>query len=1026
MSIKLASAASAIALILLSLAPSQEALAQGAGTLRGQVVDPSSAVIPNATVVVTGGNGVTRNAKSNGQGQFTISNLPAGTYSVRADAKGFVTFTKPDVNVSPGQATPLDIALQIATEAQEVQVSESSQAQLSVDASSNVSAIVLKEEDLEELPDDPDDLQADLEALAGPAAGPNGAQFFVDGFSGGQLPPKSTIREIRINSNPFSSEFDRPGFGRIEILTKPGSDKYHGMAFFNFGDRVFDSRNPLLTTSPPAYSSKLYTANFGGPLSKRASFLLDFNGRNINENALVNARILDNNFNEVPYNVAVVTPTRYWQLNPRLDYQLSTNNTLVVRYNHTSTSNLGGVGTFSLPTQETQAFNKNNLVQITETAVLGTKAVDETRFQFRDSHNNQIGLGDFLIPGINVNSSFNSGGAPESTNFTHDKSYELQNFVTLAEGRHAIKVGFRAREDDTSSQATSNFNGSYTFAAPNVARGIPACLAGYANPTSLDLYQQTQILLSQGVPISTILAEGCGPTQLTLSGGIPLQSVTQFDLGVYVQDDWRLRPNLTINMGLRYETQTNIQDHMDWAPRVGFAWAPGAKANGASKTVIRGGYGIFYDRFTDTNVLNVLRYNGIEQQNYIITQGLPNAAAALAYYALTPGAAPALPPTSLLNLQNQAIYQIAANFKAPSMSQLAIGVDRQLPARTQMSVNFVDTRGVHLLRTRDINAPCPPGDASICGIAGVRPNPSEGDIYLYESSGIFKQMQIITNVNSRVNSHIQLQGYYTYGQAHTNTSGSQNASGFSMDQYNNAIDWGRASFDARHRGFIGGTVGLPLQIQANPFVTMSSGLPFNITTGSDFNGDSIFNARPAFANGAPCGGNIKCTPYGNFNIAPVAGAALIPYNYGNGPAQFSVNIRLSRTWGWGERAEPTRPNRGGGGGGGGFGAPGGGRGGPRGGFGGGGRGGFGRFGGGNTGKRYNLTLTASARNAFNHANLGQPTGSLISPFFGQSLTLASGGGPGGGGGGGGPGGPFGGGASEAGNRKIEFQLRFQF
>ncbi len=204
------------------------------------------------------------------------------------------------MNVTAGQATTLDISLQIAAEAQQVSVSDQAAGQLSVDASSNVGALVLKNEDLDALPDDPDDLQADLEALAGPAAGPNGAQFFVDGFSGGQLPPKSSIREIRINSNPFSSEFDRPGFGRIEILTKPGTDSFHGSAFANYGDRIFDTRNPFLATEP-GYNSKMLGLNLSGPINKKASFFLDFNRRQIDENSLIKAQVLDSNFNEVPY-----------------------------------------------------------------------------------------------------------------------------------------------------------------------------------------------------------------------------------------------------------------------------------------------------------------------------------------------------------------------------------------------------------------------------------------------------------------------------------------------------------------------------------------------------------------------------------------------------------------------------------------------------------------------------------------------------------------------------------------------------
>jgi hypothetical protein len=1000
----------------LIIAAPQQARAQAQGSIRGLVTDPSAAVVPGATVIATG-NGVTRTAKSDGQGRYTLANVPPGAYNIRADASGFVTYTQSDVNVSAGQANGLDIALQIAAEAQQLQVTDQAASSLSTDASANVGAIVLKEADLDALPDDPDDLQADLEALAGPAAGPNGAQFFVDGFSGGQLPPKSSIREIRINSNPFSSEFDRPGFGRIEILTKPGTDSYHGQAFVNYGNKIIDSRNPFLTTAPPLYNYTLLTGNLGGPINKKSSFFIDYTRRDINENSLVNAQILDSNRNEVPFNVAVVVPNMQWQISPRVDYAINANNTLVVRYNHTQSSNLSGVGGFTLPSQETQSFNKNNTVQITETAILGTKAVDETSFQFRDSHNNVTNAnGDPVAPGLNVSGSFMAGGAPFglvnglAANNTDNLGYELRNFVTLAQGSHAIKVGFRVRQTNESILSTNNFNGSYTFNAPNTVNGLPQCFAGtgITAPTSLDLYRQTEIMLSQNIPVATILAQGCGPSQFTLNSGITYQPVRQFDLGAYVQDDWRFRPNLTVNAGIRYETQNNIHDHLDFAPRIGFAWAPGAKGNKPSKSVVRGGYGIFFDRFDQSNTLNTLRYNGSAEQNFTINTSNPNAAAALAYFALTPGAQPAVPPSALLATQNQAIYRVSSSYHAPYQSQFAIGVDRQLPWRTQMSVNFIDTRGVHVQRLRDINAPLDTNPS-------LRPFPGLGDVYQYESSGIFKQSQLVFNANSRINSHFSLQGNYAYGHAHTN------ASGFPMDQYNDNQDYGRAPYDVRNRGVITGNIGLPWRISASPFMQMSSGSPFNITTGQAFNGDGIYNARPAFAASSQCGlglPNIKCTPFGDFNTNPAVGAAVIPFDDAEGPGTFSINLRVSRSWGWGEKkgTDANRPRGGGGpgGGGGGRGGPGGGGGGRGGGFGGfgggGGRGGpGGGFGGGPNNNRYNITATVSARNLFNHVNDGTPNGSLNSPFFGQSLALAQG---------------VGGGS--AGNRKIELQVRFSF
>jgi hypothetical protein len=1018
------------ALFFVAAFSAQQAGAQNVGTVRGSVTDPSAAVVPGATIQVNG-NGVSRSVKSDGQGKYTLT-LPPGTYAVRADAKGFVTFTQPAFTVAAGQVSPLDIALQIQTEAQEVQVSDQAAGQVSVDPSQNVGALVLKNEDLDALPDDPDDLQADLTALAGPAAGPNGAQFFIDGFSGGQLPPKSSIREIRINSNPFSAEYDRPGFGRIEILTKPGSDAYHGSALFQYGDKILDTRNPFLPTEP-GYDSKMFSANVGGPVRKnKMSFYLDINRRMIDQDNLIKAQVIDSNFNQVPYIGAFPTPNRLWLLSGRLDYQINATNTLVMRYNYTDSGQTGGVGGLALPSQETLSKSLTNGVQITETMIIGTKAVDETRFQFRDTHTGQDSVAS-PGPGINVSGSFNSGGPPfTEPGYNRDKNYELTNIITFTQGTHAIKVGGRARQDDLSNFSTNNFNGSYTF---SLASGTNAqCLAGYTDPTSLTLYAVTEQLLSQGVPTSTIQAEGCGPTQLTLSSGIPLIKVRQFDLGMFVQDDWRLRPNLTVSTGIRYETQNNIKDHNDWAPRVAVAWAPFAKKNAPSKTVIRSGFGFFYDRFADSNVENALRNNGFTQQSYQLNAGTAAGNAALLAYPNLPCPLPLVPSTcSVLGgatLAQQNIYQIDPAFHAPYMMQSNIGLERALPGRTSLSVNVIDSRGVHTQLTRDINAPLTFGPN-----IGAIPYPGFGPIYQYESAGLYKQIQYITNVSTRFNRRVSLSGYYALGFAHSN------ANGLPMDQYNLAEDYGRAQFDVRHRGYIGGVINLPYAINAAPFITMQSGSPFDITTGAAYEGDGIFDARPAFAPAGTCptsAANYRCnTPWGSFYLTPTVGQPVIPVNYGQGPAQFSANVRISRTWGWGEKVDPNAipnvgpggpggpdgggpggggrgPGGGGGGrgGGGGFGGGGGGRGG--GGFGGGGGGGR-RGGGGVSGKKYSLTATVNARNFINHVNLAAPSGNLSSTFFGQSTSLANGGGAG-----------FGGGGSAAGVRRIEFSLRLSF
>ena len=199
-------------------------------------------------------------------------------------------------------------------------------------AENNATQMVLTGKDLDALSDDPDELADDLQALAGPSAGPNGGQIYIDGFTGGQLPPKSSIREIRINQNPFSAEYDKLGYGRIEIFTKPGTDLYHGSMSVNGNSSYFNSTSPF-ATSTPAYDTTQYTANFGGPVGKKASFFINFERRNIGDNAIVNAYVLDpTTFAQTPYNTSVPIPQTRTNVSPRMDFQLTPNNTLSVRY----------------------------------------------------------------------------------------------------------------------------------------------------------------------------------------------------------------------------------------------------------------------------------------------------------------------------------------------------------------------------------------------------------------------------------------------------------------------------------------------------------------------------------------------------------------------------------------------------------------------------------------------------------------------------------------------------------------------
>ena len=991
-------------LFLLFFVASPLVYAQAGATLRGVITDESGALVPGATITISNAAGTVKTGTSSNDGAYSITGLAPGQYSVEAASPGLTQPQPASVTIAGGQQpAQLNLQLRVAVEKQEVTVQENPGPMVSVDPSQNAGALVLRGADLDALSDDPDDLQADLQALAGPSAGPSGGQIYIDGFTGGTLPAKDSIREIRINQNPFSPEYDKLGYGRIEILTKPGTDKFHGNFNIEEGSDIFNSRNPYAAEKSPLMLQQ-YGGTLSGALSKKASFFLDVFDRNIDSGSIINAVVAGPNPNGTPFNQVIEAPQNRLRISPRIDYQLNQNNTLSLRYGYTHNDIQDqGIGNFNLSTRGVHAHNTDHTVQVTETAVLSTKVVNETRFQLYHQENDQTANNN--LPGLVVQGAFNGGGSAIGRLDDTENHYELQNYTTIASGAHSWKFGVRVRAVTIDNFSLNNFSGSYTFVggyAPildnNYQPIAPGVICDPANPnpgacqtvTSIQRYQRTLLFQQMNLDPATIRLLGGGASQFTINAGNPLANVNQVDIGAFVGDDWRVKPNLTLSLGLRYETQTNIHDWRDWAPRIGFAWAPGqSKNNPRPKTVFRGGFGIFYDRFSEQNVLTAERYNGITQQQYVLSN---------------PDFFPAIPPASQLTLKNQTIQEIASNLRAPYIMQSALTVERQLPRNTTLSVSYVHSHGLHEFRSADINAPLP-GTYTGPG-TGVFPYGNVGPILLMQSDGIFNQNQLITSVRSQVNSKISLNGFYMYGRAYSNTDG---FGALQANPYSMAGEYSHSALDVRNRAFIGGTITTVWRVQLAPFVMMNSGAPYNITTGTDLYGTTLFTGRPGIASG-PGPGIIQ---YGSLflDTVPKPGEGVLSRNSERGPGSVNFNLRLARTWGFGASREDTaaRP-RGGGGGGGPRGGPGGG--GPRGGPGGGFAGGPGFFGGGgSTGRRYNLTVAVQARNLLNHVNPGPINGIITSPLFGQSNSVAGG---------------FGAFAESANNRRYDFQLRFTF
>ncbi len=952
--------------------------------LHGQVTDESGAVIPAARVTLTADGQPTKTTIADSRGAYAFAGLATGNYLVSASAPQLAMAQPASISLKSGDQT-LNLQLKVAVTTQQITVKENAAPSLSTDASNNASATILRGADLDALSDDPDDLMADLLALAGPSAGPSGGSIFIDGFSGGEIPPKSSIREIRINQNPFAPEYDKLGYGRIEIFTKPGTDRYHGQVDYNFGDSFWNSRNPYSAQKAPLLLNEL-EGNVGGPVNKRTSFTLDFQRNAVNNGAIFNGVLVDSKTLTVgPSSSILEIPQRFLRLTPRIDYQLNEKNTLVMRYSITRSHIDGvGIGGYDLPSRGYYFAYTNQTVQLTETAVLGT-AINETRFQYFRAAPQRIA--DTDAPTLMVLGSFNDGGASVGRSFDTQNNYELTNVTTTVRGAYAWKYGARVRGQTDDNISPQNFNGTFTFGgglAPMLDSNNQPVLDGSGQPVIIDItsaerYRRTLLFQQLGVSPAEIRLLGGGATQFSINAGNPSLFVSQFDLGGFVADDWRIRPNLTLSLGLRYETQTNIHDWRDIAPRVAIAWAPaGGGVNSRPKTVLRAGFGTFYDRFALSNTLTAQRYNGVVQQEFIV----PN-----------PDFFPMIPSLSSLAAfqSTQAIQEISATMRAPYILQSALTLERQLPANTTLALTYTNSRGVHMLRSEEINARLP--------VSGAFPLGHPGPVFLMESSGIYNQNQLVANVNARVNASLSAFGFYVLNKAMSNTDG---LGTFPANPYNFAGEYGPAATDVRNRVTVGGSINTRWAVRLSPYVNVQSGPPFDITDGNDPYGTTLFNARPGIATDPSRPGVIN-TPYGLLDPNPTPQEVLLGRNVGRGPGQVSVNLRVAKTFGFGpEKGEkkagaPSSSSSGGmanasaatgRGLGSVIGVP-------------------------SSDRRYNLIVSMSIRNLLNHTNPGPINGNITSPLFGQANQMA--------------GGLNGEGFSEnANNRRLELQIRLTF
>jgi hypothetical protein len=971
------------------------ALRAQTATLRGVVTDQSGAIVPNASVTILGPGGLKQAVVSAGDGSYTFRNLPIGNYTVDATAPALTLAQQQKVSLQGGVRT-LDLKLSVASVQQQVNVEENAGPTISTEASNNASAIAISGKDLDALSDDPDQLQSDLLALAGPAAGPNGGSIYIDGFSGGDLPPKNAIREVRINQNPFSPEYDKLGYGRIEIFTKPGTDKFRASFGYNFATDKWNSRNPYAAEKAPFLLNESRNT-VSGPIGDRASFTLDFGKEQVDNGSVINGVILDPaTLVPTPYTDTNLATLRRTIVTPRVDYQLTPRNTLSMRYSYRRDDvENAGVGGLNLASTAYHYTGSTQTVQITETAMLTERTINETRFQYyRPVTTSQANTSGYAL---RVLGSFIGGASTVGHATDTQNNYELQNNTSMLRHNHTFKFGVRLRGAIEDSVAPQNFNGTFTFSgsvAPELDENNQVVLDGSGQPVQVDIssiesYRRTLLFQGLGYSATQIRQLGGEASQFTISAGTPASTVNQIDLGAFFGDDWKAKPNLTVAYGLRYETQSNIHDWNDFAYRVGVAWAPHIGGGSGASTVIRAGFGVFYDRFSLSNTLLAERFNGVVQQQFIVRN--PD------FFPTVPNA------SSFIGLFPSTTQNVSSSMRAPYLMQSAVSVEHQLPHNSTLAITYANSHGLHQLRSVDVNAPLiGTYDPTVPG-SGVYPLGRPGQVLVMQSSGLYNQNQLSVNANSRISRNISLSGSYTFNRAMSNT---DSVSTFPANPYSMEGEYGPAATDVRHYVLLTGSITPIWGIVFNPMFTVASGPPFDITVGSDLYGDGMFNARPGIATDASKPG-VVATKYGLLDPEPAPDDALLSRNFGRGPGQIMLNMRVGRTFGFGthrERAAVGADPGGPLGGGGGSGSVN--RGGP-----------FSTGTSGGTaaptgGRHYNLTISMQIRNLINHNNPGPITGNITSPLFGLANQSAGDGA-----------GVF---TENANNRRLELQTRFTF
>jgi Carboxypeptidase regulatory-like domain len=876
----LARAAFALAALCVAApAPAQAPAPQNApAQLRVIVLDQTGAGIPGANVTISGAATESVNATADQRGIATIPAVPIGAVQLRVDAQGFTPFVG-SLTLRRGTNNQT-ITLTIEAFQEQVVVDDAAATQASGSAETTK---VLDESVIEQLPDDPDELQALLEQMAGGV----GAVFRVNGFTGGRLPNREDIRQIRFRTNSFAADNHDAGRVQVEIITRPIVQTWNGNLNANFRNDIFNARDAFAATKTPQNIARIGGGVRGPLAARKTSLRLNLDRNEANNAANIYALTPDGN----PLLGFISSPSHNTFGTVGIEHALTDMQTLRVDYQRQqNVVRNGGVGGFNLPERATNRDNGNGQLRTQVQGLFGRSTLNEFRVEFRDVWNHQASVSH--APSVNVLDAFNTGGSGINTR-SSQRTFDISDNLDFTIGRkHATRVGFEL------------FGGRYRyFDARNAA--------GTFTFNSLEAYRA-------GTPL-----------QFTQRVGEVQTSFTAYQAAFYWQDDIRTTRTLTISVGVRQELQSLIADKLNLMPRLGLTYSPRS-----SKTIIRGGYGLFYDWYESNLYDQTLRVNGIAQRDLRVNcPGYPDPFAPTTDVSCRDalGGVPVIQPGGRI--------QASPNLRMPHVHQASASVERPIGANLRTMVSYQLLRGRDQMRSRDINTPDP--------VTGLRPEPAIGSVTQFESTGKSARDSLSVNIGYAIPRRQMNVGMnYTLARFRNHA---DNPTQLPVDSYNPDAEWGPSSQDIRHRLqtniFLPPVAGFRLAVNG---LVYQSGAPYNITTGRDDNHDLVINDRPLDASGR-----------------------VIGRNSARGEARWGdLSMRLSRAFIFG--FPPSNAGSGSGGDVAALAQQGGGR--PRGGGGGGAPQGNGR---------YTLEFFAQAENVLNRVNFTNYAGTMTSRLFRQ-------------------------------------------